>query len=692
MKKFYTSIVSLSLVVFCSANLSAQQIVKKGNGSNDFAKKSAQELAKSHGYDRCSFVEYENQLKKQFPNRETTEEFEAWLAPYVEKAKQERLAGKSQSGGVITIPVVVHVIHSGEPYGVGANITDEQVMSQITVMNQDYRKMAGTPGWNTNAVGVDTMIQFALAKVDLNGNPTNGIDRVNLCQPSWSTTDIDLTVKPSTTWDATQYMNMWSVNFSDGTLLGYAQFPSSSGLGGLNANGGAANTDGVVANWSTFGSTAFGPFNMNAPYDKGRTMTHEVGHFLGLRHIWGDSSSCVVNATDSNNDYCLDTPAAAAPNFSCPQPPVPPIDSCPSSPGNDMVENYMDYTNDICMSIFTQNQKDRFTAVMNASPRRSTLKTSIKDVAIPLFANDAEVKIERNCTPVATCSGSVPVLVSLYNRGNSTLTSAGFSYTINGTPYTYTWNGSLAQDKYAIVELPGVLATLTNVPVSVNITTANGVTDQRVSNNTATGTYSSTSTPVPGTASTSVVFRLQQDYWGSETRWQLKNSAGTVLYSGGPYTDVPNPNLSTPLPALITQNWTLNNNDCYTFTILDAFGDGMYNYGGYYDIKDPSGVLINEGVAFGTIQNRSFKVGTLGVNDITVPKVGIYPNPVGDIINITNVSNKSKFKIYSAAGQLVMDGVVSEKKVDVSSLVKGVYVISINDDNKEVLNTKIIKK
>lgn len=678
MKKFYTSIVSLSLVAFCSINLSAQQIIKKGVGSNDFAKKSAQELAKSHGFDRCSFNEYEDALKKQFPKRETTQEFEAWLAPYVEKAKQERLTGKSQSGGVITIPVVVHVIHSGEPYGTGANITDEQVQSQITVMNQDYRKMAGTPGANSNPVGADTMIQFALAKVDLNGNPTNGINRVNLCAPSWSTTDINSTVKPTTIWDPTLYMNMWSVNFTDNTLLGYAQFPSSSGLPGLNTNGGLATTDGVVANYSTFGSTDFGNFPMNSGYDKGRTMTHEVGHFLGLRHIWGDSAC--------GDDFCADTPTAHTANYTC----NPNIASCTNPSVMEMVQNYMDYTNDTCMNIFTVNQKDRFTAVMNASPRRSTLKTSIKDIAIPLFANDAEVKIERNCNPAATCNGGVPVLVSLYNRGNSNLTTAGFSYTINGTPYTYTWNGNLAQDKYAIVSLPGASTTMTNVPLSVSVTTANGVTDQRASNNTATGTYSSI--PLAGTASTNVVFRLQLDYWGSETSWNLKNSAGTVLYSGGSYPDVPNPNTSTPLPTLITQNWTLNNNDCYTFTINDTYGDGMYNYGGFYDIKEPGGVLINEGAAFGSTQSRSFKVGTLGVNEINTPKVGIYPNPVNDILNVTNVSDKAKYKLYSAAGQLVMEGAIDKQKINVSSLVKGTYVVSISDNGKEVTNTKIIKK
>ena len=397
------------------------------------------------GYIRCATDEYEQYLQEKNPKRASRDQFESWLAPLVEQYKQLQTTS-SQSGGIIYIPVVVHVIHNGDAYGVSENITDAQVQSQITVMTQDYRKMVGTPGYNTNAVGADTQIEFVLAKVDPNGNPTNGIDRVNLCEASWSTTDIDGIVKPTTIWDPTLYMNMWSVNFTDTTLLGYAQFPDSSGLGGLNASGGAADTDGVVAGYGFFGSSDLATGNFQAPFDKGRTMTHEVGHFLGLRHIWGDSASCTVNATDSNKDYCPDTPAASAANFGC----VTGTNSCPAAAGNDMIENYMDYTDDTCMNIFTANQKARIATVMNNSPRRTSLKTSTKDVAIALFANDAEVKIENSCGGASpTCANPTPALpakiVSLYNRGTSNLTSATLSYSIDGgTNYTNNWTGSLA--------------------------------------------------------------------------------------------------------------------------------------------------------------------------------------------------------------------------------------------------------
>ena len=672
MKKFYRSFLSFSFATMGVFSTYAQQI-QKTNINDDFKKKSSEELAKSNGFDRCSFVEYEEYLQRNDPNRMTNAQFEAWISPLIEKAKQERLANKSTSGGIVTIPVVVHVIHSGEAYGTGANITDEQVQSQITVMNQDFRRMAGTPGFNSNAVGADTMIQFALAKVDANGNPTNGIDRVNLCYPEWSTGNINSYVKPTTIWDPTQYMNMWSVNFSDSSLLGYAQFPSNSTI--PMPAGGAASTDGVVANYTTFGSTDYGSFPMNAPYDKGRTMTHEVGHFLGLRHIWGDGA-CAT-------DYCADTPTAHAPNYACNKF----IASCDNASVFEMVENYMDYTNDTCMNIFTQNQKDRITTVMNNSPRRVELKTSTKDLAIPLFPNDAEIKFESVCSLDNLCSGST-IKIILTNRGTSTLTSAVIPYVINGTSYSFNWSGNLAQNKYAIVALP-VPPTVTSGAMTINLTSVNGVADQRTSNNALTGTFSN-----PGVVTntgTNFVFNLQLDYWGSEVNWNLKNSSGVTVYSSSTYTDVPNPTSATPLPALITQNWVLNTNDCYTFTINDTYGDGIYGNGGFYNIKTPAGADVIVGSSYTKKQTRALNLGALGTNDIIKETFAIYPNPATDVLNITKVSNKAKYEIHNAVGQIVKAGEISNNQVRVAELVKGTYIITIKDKNISE-SIKFIKK
>ncbi|WPO82326.1 M43 family zinc metalloprotease [Chryseobacterium sp. JJR-5R] len=669
--------VFLFLFSFFAAGINAQN--GKGNKAAEFiVNKPQSELAKSNGFDRCATVEYENYLQAKNPARMNDSQFESWLAPLIKNAKVE----KSQNGTIITIPVVVHVIHSGQAVGAAPNIVDEQVISQITVMNNDFRRLAGTPGFNSNTVGADTQIQFALAKVDPNGNPTNGIDRVNLCQSSWTQAQINSFVKPETIWDPTKYMNMWSVNFpSNSDLLGYAQFPSGSGIGGLNTNGGEAYTDGVVARFSAFGSRDYdtnNSFILINIYDKGRTMTHEVGHYLGLRHIWGDTSSCVVNATDSNNDYCLDTPAAAAANYNCVT-----IDSCPASPGNDMVENYMDYTNDTCMNIFTVNQKDRITAVMNNSPRRLELKTSVADIPIALFPNDAEVKLERDCTTVS-CSTTAAqnVKVSLYNRGTSTMTSAVITYTLNGSSQTFNWTGNLAQDKFAIVTLPMNANTLGGW-MNINVTSVNGGTDQRVSNSSINVNYLGAPTRVD----TNVVFNLQLDQYGSETSWNLKNSAGTTVYSGGGYTDT-----NTSLPPVISQNWTLNPNECYTFTIEDSFGDGFYPYGGYYNIKSQSGATLLTGSYFPTIQTRTLKSLVLATGEVKDKDTfAVYPNPASDVLNITKISNKAKFEIHNAVGQLVKAGNIDNNQVRVAELVKGTYIITIKD-NKISESIKFIKK
>ncbi|AZA78144.1 T9SS C-terminal target domain-containing protein [Chryseobacterium sp. G0186] len=672
MQKSTTSKSLFLLPLLCAGLFSAQNttgIRKKF----ETTPKSPQELAKSHGFEKCGTTEYEEFLKRNFQGRMSTDQFEAWIKPLIQKAKNER----SQNGGIVTIPVVVHVIHGGQPVGTAPNIIDEQVMSQITVMNQDYRKLAGTPGFNNNTVGADVQLQFALAKVDPNGNPTNGIDRVNLCQSTFKKDAIEGFVKPETIWDPTQYMNMWSVAFAapNDDLLGYAQFPDGSNLPGLDPLMGYGITDGVVAGYDAFGSSDLGSnFILNPIYNKGRTMTHEVGHFLGLRHIWGDAAC--------GDDFCADTPVAHEANYTC----VEKV-SCNDPAVLEMVQNYMDYTNDACMNIFTVNQKDRITAVMNNSPRRASLKTSTKDLPIPLFANDAEIKLERTCTAV-TCPTSLNVPVSLFNRGTGALTSATINYTINGVAQSpYNWTGNLAQDKSQLLSLPVAAGTMAG-PMTINIQTANGGADQRASNNTITSTYVGAPKAVPA----NVVFKLQLDYFGSETTWELKNSAGTIVYSSGAgYQD--SPNGATTLPALITQNWELNPDECYTFTISDIWGDGIGLYGGYFNISTTTGTPLMSGGSFTSTQNRMMKVQTLGTSEVNKKdgNFGIYPNPVNDILNITKVSHKATFEIHNAVGQIVKKGSIDNNKVNVVELLKGNYIITVKDNNISE-SFKFIKK
>lgn len=384
-----------------------------------------------NGLVRCVSQEYENYLQTQHPERESRAAFESWLAPKTAAVQATLATARTES--VVTIPVVVHVIHNGDAVGSNENISEARVLSQITVLNQDFRRMTGTPGYNTNAVGADVEIEFCMAQRKPDGTATNGIDRVQRSNASYSSETSVETMKAATIWDPTQYFNIWVVYFSDNQsaelygVLGYAQFPSSSNLGGLDTNGGSASTDGVVIDYRCFGSSTYAPSsNYFSDYDKGRTATHEIGHCFGLIHIWGDNDSCTVDATDSQKDFCLDTPAQSEEHYDC----TTTYNTCTSSAGNDMTANYMDYTNDTCMNVFTLNQKARMLAVIQSSPRRSTLPTSLACQA-PLGTSSFDREELRlypnpaaNYVTLSTSSAQLPESYVVFNALGQTVASA----------------------------------------------------------------------------------------------------------------------------------------------------------------------------------------------------------------------------------------------------------------------------
>jgi len=256
----------------------------------------------------------------------------------------------NKQSSVITVPVVVHVVY----YNNNENISDQQIFSQIDIINEDFRRLnadtVNTPS-AFQAVAADTEIEFCLASEDPNGNTTTGITRTATSQSSFSTND---GVKYSSSggidaWNTSEYLNIWVCDLSGG-LLGYAQFP-----------GGNASSDGVVCDYAYFGNMG----TATSPYDLGRTLTHEIGHWLNLRHIWGDSNC--------GNDFCSDTPEHSGSNYGCPN--FPSTSNCNGNgTSGDMFMNYMDYTDDACMNIFTSDQKTRMIAAINNF--RSGLLTS----------------------------------------------------------------------------------------------------------------------------------------------------------------------------------------------------------------------------------------------------------------------------------------------------------------------------
>lgn len=238
---------------------------------------------------------------------------------------------------IITIPVVVHILYNQSI----ENISDEQIRSQITVLNEDYRKKYGTRGYNTNPVGADARIEFALAVRDSQGNNTNGITRTHTSKTFFKY-DSDEAMKYSSKgginpWSSSNYLNIWVCNLVN--YLGYATYP------------GSPSVDGVVIGYRYFGNNTG---TTEAPYNLGRTATHEIGHWLGLLHTWGDS--------DCGSDYVDDTPPTQQANYDCPKGKT---STCNGNTTPDMIENYLDFTDDACMNIFTKGQVSRMRTTLN---------------------------------------------------------------------------------------------------------------------------------------------------------------------------------------------------------------------------------------------------------------------------------------------------------------------------------------
>ncbi|MFN3528312.1 MAG: M43 family zinc metalloprotease [Bacteroidia bacterium] len=271
----------------------------------------------------------------------------------------------------LRIPIVVHVMHlPSETYGNLSNITDEQIFSQIEVLNEDFRRMAGTRGFNNLATGADVEVEFCLATRDPNGNPTTGIVRVPYAESQSFNLGIDRQMKDQSRWPTNRYLNFWIVKNIAGGLLGYTYLPET-----LLGDTSRPFIDGIVIAARYFGSVDKQPFGQNFFLDGrfayGRTATHEVGHYLNLYHTWGDGG-CEID------DFVDDTPLCSGPYFGCPPSPSRPF-QCPNL--GRMVENYMDYSDDVCFNVFTQGQKARMRAALQFYPFRASMVNQVNIIA-----------------------------------------------------------------------------------------------------------------------------------------------------------------------------------------------------------------------------------------------------------------------------------------------------------------------
>ncbi len=343
-----------------------------------------------------------------------SQQWNNWFNQEVEKFEKNHQANKT-TDVAYHIPVIFHVIHTGEALGTYPNLSVAQVTSQINVLNADFSgtglNVAGVPQEFANLVS-NTSIQFCLATKDPFGVPLaeTGIHRVNATASGWASPSatasivnyINNTIKPNHMWDPTKYLNIWvSDKTASLSVLGFATYPAGTSLVGIPNSGGTAADDGVWIYAKVLGNTG----TLAPPHDKGRVCTKQVGHWLGLRNIWGDGN-CL-------DDYCTDTPWAKQANTGCP--PYPSyVNRCGinQSPNGEMTMNFMDETDDACRYMFTPKQTVRMQTAMSQCNFRNLLGThnlcSYTQTAAPAVASFTFADLlcaNRQLTPNNTSTG-----------------------------------------------------------------------------------------------------------------------------------------------------------------------------------------------------------------------------------------------------------------------------------------------
>lgn len=600
-------------------------------------------LAQERNCSTMENLEYRKQLNPQLAQKML--EIENFTNAKVVEMQNSRI-----DGNIITLPVVVHVLYRNAT----ENISVAQIQSQIDVLNEDFRR-TNPDADNTWSQAADSQIQFCLVTVDPNGNATTGITRKQTTRRNWGTSD---DMKRSSSggidpWNTSEYLNMWVVpqmlNSRGGTILGYAQFP-----------GGSAATDGVVMGYNYFGRVGA----VSAPFDGGRTTTHEVGHFLNLRHIWGDSNC--------GNDFVSDTPTHQTSNSGCPAGRT----SCGSV---DMYQNYMDYSNDVCMNLFTTGQKNRMRAVLASGGFRRSLALSDKCGAVTQptctdgVQNGDETGVDcgGSCTPCQTqyCASqgqSVAdeyisrVKVGTINNTSGAQTYSDFtnvstnlaknsSYTLEVTPI---WTGTVYSEGYA---------------AWIDYNEDGDFTDagEQIFSNAATQT-----TPVSGS------FTIPSNVSVGSKRLRV-----SMKYNGIPtscetfqYGEVEDYTVNITQPTVITDR---------------CDGVAPWSSGTTYSVGDQ---VTYQGFLYERTATTWTNLGAcgntreiLGENIPQIPnkvEISLYPNPVsGNQIFVKSNIEGLAYEVYNTLGQKVSKGISNSGEINVSKLNAGLYLVKFKVNN-----------
>ncbi len=567
--------------------------------------------------------------------------------------------GQARNTSTRSIPVYVHVIYRTSQ----ENISDAQIQSQLDQLNADFAATNADynpPSDFASVASGNTNIQYTLA----------GITRQQDSRTSWGTNDAMKTpsqggvaaVTPAT------HLNMWVCNIGGG-ILGYAQFPGS----------GAASTDGVVMSPQYFGSNNYGSgYYLSAPFDKGRTTTHEVGHYLNLRHIWGDGGCNVDDLVD-------DTPVAGASNGGCPSST---FNSC-SGGQRDMHMNYMDYTNDDCMFMFSAGQDARMWACLNTS--RAQLGTagsggggggggtSCTDNEVTFNLNFDNYGSETSWT-LKNSAGQTVESGSGYTNTSADVTE---TFCLPAGCYDFTINDSYGD---------GICCSYGNG--SYSLVAADGTTISGASFTSSETQQICIGTPPPPTC-TDVTLDLNFDNYGSETTWTLKNSAGQTIESGSGYTNS---------SADVSETFCLDAG-CYTFTINDSYGDGICcSYGnGSYSLTS-GGSTLASGASFTSSETKQICVGsgaratnqtTTSIVEVAPMELNLYPNPATSVLNIDILNHEGTCvgRIMDATGKTLWSGDLEKgnNQVNLNQLTAGIYYFNAVKQDGTTVTKKFVK-
>ncbi len=489
-------------------------------------------LAQVPAHRTCGTMDYHNYLMQTRKNYATDyAQYNQMIDQYIQN-NQASLNANAKNAN-ITIPVVIHVLYNTA----AQNITDAQAISQFAVLNNDFQRLnadkVNTPSTFT-AVAGGVGITFCLAQRTPSGTATTGIIHKSTTMTSFAT---DNKIKSSAqggddAWDVTKYVNIWIGNLSGG-ILGYGEFPT----------GTLSNTYGLVLHYQATGTTG----TLMATYNLGRTGTHEFGHCFNLNHIWGDNGQC------GNTDNCYDTPpqkggttAPAGCNYGSPTYPWQP-NTCTRPDGiggasmtnvnGDMFMNYMDYTDDAAMNMFTQQQCVRMLAVVSNAPW-NVLASSNGCTPVTSYSLDAGIaSIIKPANAVATCVNSVTPSVVLTNAGTATLTSVKVLYKMDAAAtQTLNWTGSLAANANATLTL-NAFTGLTSAAhtFSVWVSAPNGGVDQGPTNDSQSSTFTVTA------AATGAALPFTEGFEATTfppTNWTLINS--NTLNAANTWTRVAN--------------------------------------------------------------------------------------------------------------------------------------------------------